>query len=128
MVYAAGGTRQSSRQELPETRVPCQVETMKFEDLQQEFAGDAPSSNLVIVLHRKDLSTLGLIDATTGRPLIRVNDRVVRVDTKAGTVARTFEPDGLFVFEVRPASFGFGPDGYDLELVYLNNRERARSA
>ena len=125
--YDSGGLRQTSRRELAAVRVPCQIETAKFEELRQMFTGDAPSSNMVVVLHRRDLARLGLIDAATGRPTIRTNDRVSALERKTGGVARTLGDEGLFVFEVRPASFGFGPDGYDLELLYLNDRERARA-
>lgn len=130
IVYDNAGTRTSARRELAPVRVPCQVEAARFEELRQQFSGDAPNSNVVLVLHRQDLETLGLLDPTTRKLLIAVNDRVSGLERSGapGQVVQPFVGEGLFVFEVRPASFGFGPDGHDLELLYLNDREKARAA
>lgn len=119
--------RQSTRMELPPIRVPCQVEPVRFERLRQRFPGDMPDSNLLLVLHRMDLLKLKLLNTETNEPLINVNDRVEHIEAFArpGTITQKFKAPGLYVFEVQPASFGFGPDGYDLHLVFMNERERA---
>lgn len=122
-----GKVRETTRVELPAIKVPCQVEEIEFEKLRQLFPGDMPSSNMVLVLHRMDLHQMRLVDETTGRPTIRKNDRVSHLENfrLPGTVTLKFDDPGLYVFEVRPGSHGFGPDGYDLNLIYLNERERA---
>ena len=129
VVYDAGTVRTDSRTELPAVRVPCQTEVLNEDRLRQAFSGAVPSSNLVIVLHRRDLERQGLLDATTREPIIRVNDRVSTLERIGfpGRVVRQLGPGGagLFVFEVRGASWGFGPEGHDLELLYLNDRPRA---
>jgi hypothetical protein len=122
-----GKVRETTRVELPAIKVPCQVEEVEFEKLRQLFAGDMPSTNMTLVLHRMDLHRMSLIDPTTGKPLINKNDRVSHLENfrTPGTVTLKFDDPGLYVFEIRPGSHGFGPDGYDLNIVYLSEKERA---
>jgi hypothetical protein len=121
---AATGARTSARRELAPVRVPCQVESRTFEQLRQELGGDVPSSALVLVTHRKDLDALGLIDATSRAVSISVGDRVSAIERygQPGSVVRPITAPGLYVFHVLPASWGFGPDGHDLELIFLQER------
>lgn len=119
--------RQSSRIELPPVKVPCQVETRRFEALDQKEPGDVPDSDVQLVFHRMDLLQLKLIDPYTNEILIRKNDRVSHIEAYRypGKVSKQFDPPGLYITQIVPASFGFGPDGYDLHIVYLNQREVA---
>ena len=119
--------RTSTRKELPAVRVPCQVENLTEERLRELGVGDAPVSSQILVLHRKDLERLGLLDADR-ECVIKKGDRVSRLERSnapAGQVIKRFQDTGQFVEEVRGASWGFGPDGYDLELVFLQDRRKA---
>lgn len=127
---AVTSARTSTRRELAAVRVPCQVETFTEQRLRETLGGDAQASNVVLVMHRRDLDRLGLIDATTRDVLIRPRDRISTLEriNRPGTVVRTLGPDaaGLHVLEVRGGSWGLGPDGHDLELVFLQDRPQAR--
>lgn len=128
---AGTGARTDSRRELPVLRAPCQVEMYTEDRLRQAFTGQVPSSNLALVFWRYDLERLGLLDAATREFVVRVDDRVSALEnTRTGAVTRSLGPNGtgLFIFEVRAASHGFGPDGYDLEIIYLNDRPRGVAA
>lgn len=123
VVYDVGNVRTSARQELPPTRVPCQVEIMRDERLRELRAGDAAISSMTFVLHRADLERLGLLDANRN-VLLKKGDRVSQLErygAPIGTVTKTFDPQ-LYVVEVRSGSWGFGPDGYDLEMLIVAER------
>lgn len=129
IVYDVGDTRVESRREFEPIRIPCQMEDLSEDRLHQVFQGDAPSSTMILVFHRSDLARLGLIVPATRETLIRTNDRVSVIERlgEPGAIVRSLGPGGagLFIYELRAASWGFGPDGYDLELAYLNDRPRA---
>jgi hypothetical protein len=117
-------TRQKARQELSETRVPCQVEVLTDEALRELGVGDAPITNMIFVFHRKDLEFLGLLD-TNRDILLKKGDRISHLEkygTTIGTISKTFADPGLYIYEMRAGSWGFGPDGYDLELALTSKR------
>lgn len=118
--------RDDARVELPAVNVPCQIEPVKFEKLRQRFSGDVPDSDIQLVLHKRDLRRLKLINGNE-ELLIQVNDRVSALKSKKNPkkITRHIKDPGLFIFEVAPGSWGFGPDGYDLYIAFLNTRERA---
>lgn len=118
--------RDSGRVELPAIRIPCQVEPANYEALRQAPAGDTPNSDIQLVFHRKDLAEMNLINRATGELLIKVDDRVSHLEAYniPGKVTVPFTEPGLFIFQIAPGSFGFGPDAYDLHIVYLDDRQR----
>lgn len=126
---AGSGLRTSARREMAAVRVPCQVENYSDDRLRQAFGGDAAISNMALVLHRRDLARLSLLDANNNC-LLQPSDRVSVLERlrQPGQVVQTLGPSGqgLFVHEVRGASYGMGPTGYDLHVVFL--RERAQAA
>lgn len=128
ITYDVGAVRTDARQELSAIRVPCQVEVPRFEDMKQFGPGIVAATVLTLVLHRQNLESAGLLDPTTRAPLIRKSDRVSAIERDGfpGQLQQPLTPPGLFVLEVRPASWGFGPEGHDLELVFLEDRARAR--
>lgn len=124
---AATAERVSTRKELPAVRIPCQVENLTEERLRELGVGDAPVSSQILVFHRKDLERLGLLDVNR-ETVIKKGDRVDRLErsnTPPGTIIKKFHGDGQYIEEVRGASWGFGPDGYDLELIFLLDRRQA---
>jgi hypothetical protein len=119
--------RTTGRLELPAIRVPCQVEPINVERLRQTNVGDSPDSSLQLVVHRMNLVELKLIDPTTRELALKVNDRVsgIEQENRPGVYTQKFPGQGLFIQEIQPASFGFGPEGYDLHLILLAEREKA---
>lgn len=123
IVYDQAKVRTDARRELPPVRVPCQIESLSFETLRQLALGDAPVTNMVFVFHRRDLESLGLLDANRD-VVLKKGDRISAIErlNVPGSVVRTLREPGLFVFEMRPRSWGMGPDGYDLELAIMSER------
>jgi hypothetical protein len=120
--------RENARIELPAMRIPCQVESARFERLNQLPPGDVPDSSITLVFHRRDLKRLKLIDPKTLKTLLRKNDRVSTIESyrKANVTTVEIDPPGLYFWEIAPGSFGFGSDGFDLFIVFLSSRERAQ--
>jgi len=119
--------RKTTRRESPALRIPCQVENLTDEQLKQMATGDDPITSIAFVLHRQDLEELNLLD-DNGDVLIKKGDRVEKLEkygAPVGTTIKTFLDPGLYVHEVRSKSWGFGPDGYDLEIVYTSRRQEA---
>lgn len=119
VVSRTGGARSVARAELAAIRVPCQVEIQSFEQLQMVFGGNAPVTNIALVFHRRDLERLTLLDSNK-KCLLKPADRISHIE-KSGRTVNTFE-QSLYIYEVRPKSWGFGPDGYDLEVAYTTYR------
>lgn len=99
--------------------IPCQIEFKTYEELQMIEAGDANLSKIAIVLHRRDLQRLGLLDAD-GNITIKKGDKIVRFEKNGRTTLVPHEQ--LWVYRIDPASQGFGPDGYDLHIVWTADR------
>jgi hypothetical protein len=120
----ATATRQTTRREMPPIRIPCQVEDPTEERLRQLGIGDDLFVTILLVLHRRDLDRLHLLDANR-ETKFKKGDRVSRLErygAPAGTVVKQFASPGFFVQETRAGSWGFGPDGYDLEFLALGRR------
>jgi len=126
-IVTGSTTRTAATQYKSVVRVPCQVEPIKHEELEQMVQGDTPLFQFRLVLHRADLDRLALIDSSTRQLQIRVNDKVTAIEAwnRPGTVTVPLPSDGLFIVQIQPASFGFGPDGFDLHLVFLSERRKA---
>ena len=118
------GNRTSTRQYV-EVKVPCQVEAMSAGKLQQMYNGPVDLYNIMLILRREDLELADLI-TEDGNCAIKRGDMVTHLERfgTSGVKIRTFPNGGIYVEEVRPASWGFGPDGYDLELVLLTERRQ----
>lgn len=118
--------RDNARSEYPAIRVPCQVEMIRLERLNQAPPGDAPQTGFQLVMHRVDLKRMKLIDPSTRKVLLKVNDRISSITSFRRPYVETvrIDPPGLYIIEIQPASFGFGMDGTDLFLVFLAEREK----
>jgi hypothetical protein len=98
---------QHLRLEQPLLRVPCQVESQQVERLQMTPAGNAPRSQVALIMHLRDLDALGLVDEATGNPLLAPGDRVGAIVDRHHKPQWTFaNPPGVFVVETRPIGFG----------------------
>lgn len=125
-VYHSSGVRTSTRQEMAEITIPCQYEEISENRLRTIFTGDAPVTQVTLVLDMQDLRDNSLISSSTGDCLLKPGDRIVRLETKTGIVTRTFK-DELYIYEVRSGSHGFGKTGYDLYNVFTTYRSPTRS-
>ena len=115
------GERKDTRQYDAPIRIPCQVEIRSWEQLKQEFHGDAPDSDIAFVLHRMHLPTLGLMEAD-GTINIKKGDKIEAIEKNGIPGFTVVALDGpLYIFEVRHAGWGFGTV-LDLEVVYTTKR------
>lgn len=119
VVSRAAGVRTQTRKEEKAISVPCQVEMQTFEMLMATFGGDNAATEIALITHRRDLARLGLLDSNK-KCMLNVSDRIDHIE-KNGRTVLTFEKP-LYIYEVRPRSWGFGPDGYDLEVLYTTYR------
>ena len=118
-----------SRVESGPITVRAQIEPAQFEALEMMLSGDSPNSRFAIVLHYRDLEAAGLVDPTTGRPLIRKRDRLVRILTTKGVPVETIpNPPGLFCTQVQSTGFGPGGSRNLLLLVFEDREQSIRSA
>ncbi len=92
------GVGERSRQEHRPIRVTCQVEPDVVDALRVLPAGQSPRVKLVLTFHFRDLERLGLVDATTGAPLIQSGDRLGALYDRRSELVQSFRnPPGLFV-------------------------------
>jgi hypothetical protein len=86
--------------------------------------GDAPITNISFVFHREDLENLGLLDSNRD-VMLKKGDRISHLEkygAPVGTISKNFSDPGLYIYEMRSRSWGFGPDGYDLEIALTTKR------
>lgn len=116
----------SARVEATPIQFRAQIEPVMFERLEMMLGGESPDSRFAIIAHYRDLENLNLIDAVTGKPLIRKNDRLVRImNCDTGDLIEAIpDPPGLFVRQVQ--SRGFGP-GRTRNLLLIEFEEREQS-
>ena len=120
----ATGARVSARVEQSLIAVPAQIEDKMLDRLRQIANGNAPMGVMALIHHFRDLERLALVDSD-GRALIRMNDRLVRILTRSGTVVNTFpNPPGMYVRETTPRSYGLGTGNRNLLEVVLQDREQ----
>jgi hypothetical protein len=124
IVYDESNERTTARTEGTAIYVPCQVENLTDERLRQMITGDAPVTNMAFVFHRRNLEKLSLLDANKD-VILKKGDRISHLEkygAPVGTIIKTFADPGLYIYEIRSKSWGFGSDGYDLELVLTTKR------
>ena len=122
------GIGEVARSELPEVRIPCQVEPQTFEQLRMLPSGRAPRTSLDLVMHFRDLTRLGLVD-TEGRARIGSGDRLSAIYTLDGELVLPVQtPSGLFVTEARPTGFGLGLGRARRNLLLVTFSDRALGA
>lgn len=106
--FGARGARENARRELAEIRLPAQSEIIDFNKMMQGPGGDVPDYRVTYVLFYPDLEKAGLVDATTGKPLIGKNDRITAKYRKRNeALIRVFENPQVFVTGVADAGEGF---------------------
>lgn len=110
-----------------ENIVTCraQIEPGTFEELEMMVNGRSPSSQITVIMHYRDLEDAGLVEATTGRPMIRVNDRLdaIKHDLTEELIEQIPNPPGLFVTQVQSRGFGLSSLQRNLLLVTFETRD-----
>ncbi len=116
----------SARVESGPIQVRAQIEPAMFERLQMMLGGESPDSRFAIIVHYRELESKSLIDSVTGKPLIRKNDRLVRIlNCDTGALIESIpDPPGLFIRQVQ--SRGFGP-GRTRNLLLIEFEERQQA-
>jgi hypothetical protein len=123
------GVRTSARREKsPTIRVPCQIEPLMFEALQQFANGDSPDSRVVLCFRFHDLKKLGLVNTTTGETMIRKGDRLNAIYQRCGgpLVQTIRQPPGLYVTQSAIGA-GIGRGATTLIVTFEDREGGARS-
>lgn len=107
--------------------LPVQVEPQVFEQLQMLATGNSPTSMIRLTFHYRDLEAAGFVEAATGRPLLRINDRLVAIrDYRTGELIEQIpNPPGLYATQVQSRSFGLSSLKRNLLLVTFEERRVA---
>lgn len=126
VVYDAPA-RTSSRKEKAAIRLPVQVESEQYDNAQQTAQGTNMQHRMTLVAHFKDLRQAGLIDTETGMPTLQVGDRIESLKHKTtGKVTMIIDPrQGLYIYELRPISFGLSALSRNLLLIFTESRDTA---
>lgn len=125
-VKTVDGVRTTGRAEKVVLKLKVQVEDRTWEALKMYDSGDSPEIDIALVAHFDDLRRAGLVDCTTGKVQINVNDRLDRIVDRYGRVVSLVRtPPGLYCIEARPMSYGIGGT---LNLLLLIFKERSRGA
>jgi len=122
------GAGERTRQEHRPVLVPCQVEPEVVDALRMLPAGQSPRAKLVLTFHFRNLERLGLVDASTGAPLIQAGDRLGALHDRRGELVQSFRnPPGLYVTETKASGFGLGKarPRRNLLLVTFGDRQQA---
>ena len=99
------------RPELTVVSIPCQIRARDFQGLRMMASGDAPSSELILILHFDDLERLSLVDVDGNAALIP-GDRLNSITTMTGVVEATFKtPPGLYLQKAVPRGWGLNMGG-----------------
>ena len=122
---SGGGT--THRVDKPPVLLPVQVEPQVFEQLQMLATGNSPTSLIRLVFHYRDLEAAGFVEAATGRPLLRINDRLVSIrDYRTQELIEEIpNPPGLWATQVQSRSFGLSSLKRNLLLVTFEERRTA---
>jgi hypothetical protein len=122
MVFTGPKGREEARRDEHAILVECNIETDSWEAMQQYAQGNTPDTNIIMIVHRRELERKALINVERGEPIIRVNDKLVSIrDRCQRVVYRPREP--FYVTQVRP-TFGIGTTP-DLFNFTLEDREQA---
>jgi len=101
----------SSRREMDELRLNVQLDRDSWGRNTPGRGGRQVVADIVLVFHWPDLENGGLI-GTDGEPLLKVGDRIDKIETVMGDVESTFKnPPGMFITEFERAGHGLNPFG-----------------
>ena len=119
------GIGERVREEHPPIRVPCQVDTKAFEELQMMASGNSPKSRIDLVFHFKDLERLALVDNATGDALLRPGDRLGAIYDLCGDLVQEVRtPPGLYITESKPIGFGLNLSKPSRNLLMVTFEDR----
>lgn len=107
------------------TQLKAQIEPEEFDRLQMEATGRNPRARMTLIFHYRDLEAAGMVEAVSGRPLLRgPGDRLAAIrNVRTGVLIETIPAKpGLFATEVKSLGFGLGPRR-NLLLVVFESRD-----
>jgi hypothetical protein len=114
-----GGVRAKGAVYKSPIRLRCQVEQVQEAGQQRTQTGNVPDSRIVLVFHYVDLLAASLV-GPDGRSLLRPNDKLVALYTKAGAIEKTYSPE-LYAVEVLDGGHGLG-GRRNLAIVTFDDR------
>ncbi len=129
VVYANPGT---SAQVRTDTRVymeplilRAQIERSTWQAMQMGPGGNVPNSRLTLIFHMTQLEQLGLVDAVTGEPTLKVTDKLIGIYSSCGKaathlkqVADIRDAPGCYCTEVSAAGEGLAGNRNLLKMVF----------
>jgi hypothetical protein len=86
----------------------AQVEITTVGQLQMSGGGNVPDYRTAFVLHFRELEQKGLVDTTTGKPLIQPGAIIDSIKTSTGAIERLYDDPPVHVTESREIGHGFG--------------------
>ncbi|MEN6368461.1 MAG: hypothetical protein ABFD77_02045 [Thermotogota bacterium] len=100
-----------SRREMAELRLPVQLDRNTWGRNQPGRGGRQILADIVLTFHWPDLENAGLI-GTDGEPVLKIGDRIDKIETVAGATEATFKnPPGMFFTGFERAGHGQSPFG-----------------
>lgn len=120
-VAYTGGERTTGQKYSPAVKLLAQLEPAQESTQQRGAGGDVPKSRQVLVFHAAHLEAAGLIDSD-GRSMLRVNDRLLALWTKADILIKRYAPV-LYATEVADGGLGMGGQR---NLVLITFEDRAQ--
>jgi hypothetical protein len=82
---ANDGSPRVQAQKYVSITLEAQVETGRYGDARNTPLGNSPGSNMRLVFDRIDCENAGLLDPTTGEPLLKTSDRLESITELDGT-------------------------------------------
>ena len=114
-----------SRVEMTALLVPCQYERVRFRDPQRTPDGNNPQSMIEIIVHRRDLDRMGLMN-DKGVPTLRAMDRIDAVYEWDGTtVVQDFSSFPTYIDKIEPdGATGARRGKQNLFVITVTNVQR----
>ena len=116
---------EASRVEMDALLIPCQYEKVRFRDPQRTPDGNNPQSMIEIIVHRRDLQRLALMN-DNGVPTLRAMDRIDAIYEWDGTtVVQDFSSFPTYIDKIEPeGATGVRRGKQNLFVITVTNVQR----
>lgn len=123
--------RQVSTQYMDPILVHAQIERGRWMPLAMGSGGDVPDGQLILIVHAREMSKLGLIDPANGECRLKKNDKLLGLFEKRKTPplipTQTIDDvPGMFVEEVEARGEGLAGKRNLFKLTFVGRRQGIR--